>query len=195
MVEAGPRVRRAAGVDSIVGLGGGSSLDCAKGINFLLTNGGSDGGLPRLRQGDDAAAADDRRADDGRDRQRGAELRRHLRRRDAHEDGVRRPVGGVPHRAARSRADADARRASVTAMAGFDAIAHAVETAVTVAPHAALGHASRTRRGGCSATPSSACCSRRPTSKRARRCSSARTSPAWRSSSRCSAPRTPARTR
>ena len=27
-------------VDSIVGLGGGSSLDCAKGINFLLTNGG-----------------------------------------------------------------------------------------------------------------------------------------------------------
>lgn len=28
------------GVDSIIGLGGGSSLDCAKGINFLLTNGG-----------------------------------------------------------------------------------------------------------------------------------------------------------
>jgi alcohol dehydrogenase len=27
-------------VDSIIGLGGGSSLDCAKGINFLLTNGG-----------------------------------------------------------------------------------------------------------------------------------------------------------
>ena len=27
-------------VDSIVGLGGGSSMDCAKGINFLLTNGG-----------------------------------------------------------------------------------------------------------------------------------------------------------
>jgi alcohol dehydrogenase len=26
--------------DSIIGLGGGSSLDCAKGINFLLTNGG-----------------------------------------------------------------------------------------------------------------------------------------------------------
>jgi alcohol dehydrogenase len=28
------------GIDSIIGLGGGSSLDCAKGINFLLTNGG-----------------------------------------------------------------------------------------------------------------------------------------------------------
>ena len=27
-------------IDSIVGLGGGSSMDCAKGANFLLTNGG-----------------------------------------------------------------------------------------------------------------------------------------------------------
>jgi alcohol dehydrogenase len=27
-------------IDSIIGLGGGSSLDCAKGINFLFTNGG-----------------------------------------------------------------------------------------------------------------------------------------------------------
>lgn len=29
------------GIDVIVGVGGGSSLDCAKGINFLLTNGGT----------------------------------------------------------------------------------------------------------------------------------------------------------
>ncbi len=29
-----------ANVDLIVGLGGGSSMDCAKGVNFLLTNGG-----------------------------------------------------------------------------------------------------------------------------------------------------------
>jgi alcohol dehydrogenase len=27
-------------VDSVIGLGGGSSLDCAKGVNFVLTNGG-----------------------------------------------------------------------------------------------------------------------------------------------------------
>jgi alcohol dehydrogenase len=41
MVEAGRGVAAAAGVDSIVALGGGSSLDCAKGINFVLTGGGT----------------------------------------------------------------------------------------------------------------------------------------------------------
>jgi alcohol dehydrogenase len=41
MVEAGRAVAAASGVDSIVAIGGGSSLDCAKGINFVLTNGGS----------------------------------------------------------------------------------------------------------------------------------------------------------
>jgi alcohol dehydrogenase len=40
MVEAGKVFAAPLGVDSIVGLGGGSSLDCAKGINFVLTNGG-----------------------------------------------------------------------------------------------------------------------------------------------------------
>src|ERR1700722_7171604 len=33
-------VAKAAGVDTIVGLGGGSSMETAKGCNFLLTNGG-----------------------------------------------------------------------------------------------------------------------------------------------------------
>jgi alcohol dehydrogenase len=41
MVEAGRRVAAAAGIDSIVALGGGSSLDCAKGINFVLAGGGT----------------------------------------------------------------------------------------------------------------------------------------------------------
>jgi alcohol dehydrogenase len=39
-VIAGVAVARAAGIDCIVAVGGGSSMDCAKGINFLLTNGG-----------------------------------------------------------------------------------------------------------------------------------------------------------
>ena len=41
MVEAGRAQAAAAEVDAIVALGGGSSLDCAKGINFVLTNGGT----------------------------------------------------------------------------------------------------------------------------------------------------------
>src|SRR4051812_10818162 len=41
MVEAGREFAAANGIDGIVALGGGSSLDCAKGINFVLTNGGS----------------------------------------------------------------------------------------------------------------------------------------------------------
>ncbi|HAW31824.1 MAG TPA: alcohol dehydrogenase, partial [Planctomycetaceae bacterium] len=39
-VERGLQVARQHQIDLIVGLGGGSSMDCAKGINFLLTNGG-----------------------------------------------------------------------------------------------------------------------------------------------------------
>src|SRR5689334_17245357 len=41
MIEAGRVFAEAHDIDSIVGLGGGSSLDCAKGINFVLTNGGN----------------------------------------------------------------------------------------------------------------------------------------------------------
>lgn len=41
MIEAGRRVAAENGIDSFVALGGGSSLDTAKGINFVLTNGGT----------------------------------------------------------------------------------------------------------------------------------------------------------
>jgi alcohol dehydrogenase len=40
MIEEGRAFAADKGIDSIVALGGGSSLDCAKGINFVLTNGG-----------------------------------------------------------------------------------------------------------------------------------------------------------
>ena len=41
MVEAGRKFAEPLQIDSIVGLGGGSSMDCAKAINFVLTNGGT----------------------------------------------------------------------------------------------------------------------------------------------------------
>ena len=40
MVEVAAEAARSCSADSFVALGGGSSLDCAKGANFLLTNGG-----------------------------------------------------------------------------------------------------------------------------------------------------------
>ncbi|MCB1034282.1 MAG: iron-containing alcohol dehydrogenase, partial [Acidobacteria bacterium] len=39
-VEAGAQAAREARADLLVGLGGGSAMDCAKGVNFLVSNGG-----------------------------------------------------------------------------------------------------------------------------------------------------------
>jgi alcohol dehydrogenase len=39
-VDAGVEFARAQGIDLLVAVGGGSAMDCAKGINFVLTNGG-----------------------------------------------------------------------------------------------------------------------------------------------------------
>jgi len=40
MAEAGRRIAAPLRIDGLIGLGGGSSMDCAKAINFVLTNGG-----------------------------------------------------------------------------------------------------------------------------------------------------------
>src|SRR5262245_31069016 len=40
MIEAGRVFAQPLEIDSIIGLGGGSSMDCAKAVNFVLTNGG-----------------------------------------------------------------------------------------------------------------------------------------------------------
>jgi alcohol dehydrogenase len=40
-VQAGVAFARPLGIDLIVAVGGGSAMDCAKGINFVLTNGGT----------------------------------------------------------------------------------------------------------------------------------------------------------
>ena len=52
----------------IVGLGGGSSMDCAKGDQFCLLGRWHHARLPRCRQSEGADAANDRRADDHGDR-------------------------------------------------------------------------------------------------------------------------------
>ena len=106
MVEAGRAFAAPLGIDTIVARRRRQLARLRQGHQLPADQRRRDGRLPRLRQSQDAAAADDRRADHGRHRQRGAELRGDRRRDDAHEDGVRRSVGGVPRRAARSRAHA-----------------------------------------------------------------------------------------
>ncbi|MDQ1525334.1 MAG: alcohol dehydrogenase [Pyrinomonadaceae bacterium] len=118
------------GVDSIIGLGGGSSLDCAKGINFLLTNGGemrdyhgygkaARAMLPMIAIPTTAGT--------------GSEAQTYALISDA-ATHVKMACGS-PHAAFRvallDPALTVSQPASVTAAAGFDAIAHAVESYVT----------------------------------------------------------------
>jgi alcohol dehydrogenase len=117
-------------VDSIVAVGGGSSLDCAKGINFVLTNGGSIGdyrgygkaGTPLLPMIGIPTTAGT-----------GSEAQSYAVISDAHTH--MKIACGDPSAAMRvaildPQLTATAPR-HVTAMAGFDAVAHAVETAAT----------------------------------------------------------------
>jgi alcohol dehydrogenase len=130
MVETGCRFAEPLRLDSIVGLGGGSSLDAAKGINFLLTNGGSIADyrgygkaatplLPMIGVPTTAGT--------------GSEAQSYAVISDAATH--MKMACGDPSAAVRiALLDPELSMTAprhVTAMAGFDAIAHAVETAVT----------------------------------------------------------------
>lgn len=130
MVDRGTSFARPHDVDSIVGLGGGSSLDCAKGINFLLSNGGA---MADYRGYGRAAAAMlpmiaiPTTAGTGSEAQSYAVI--------ADPKTKLKMACGDPKAAFRVAVlDPQltlSQPAAVTAAAGFDAIAHAVETAVT----------------------------------------------------------------
>ena len=130
MVEAGTRFTSSLNIDSIIGLGGGSSLDCAKGINFLLTNGGRMSDfrgyglatkpmLPMIAIPTTAGT--------------GSEGQTYALISDA-ETHVKMACGD-PKAAFRvallDPALTVSQPQSITATSGFDAIAHAIETAVT----------------------------------------------------------------
>ena len=130
MVEGGRAFAQTLDVDSVVGLGGGSSLDCAKGINFLLTNGGTMADyrgygkatrplLPMIGIPTTAGT--------------GSEAQSYAVIADAATH--MKMACGDPSAAVKiALLDPELTLTAprhVTAMAGFDAIAHAVETAVT----------------------------------------------------------------
>jgi alcohol dehydrogenase len=130
MIEAGAALVSPLKIDSIIGLGGGSSMDCAKGINFLLTNGGhmsdyygygkvTNPMLPMIAIPTTAGT--------------GSEAQTYALISDA-ESHVKMACGD-PKAAFRvallDPALTVSQPRSITATSGFDAIAHAVETFVT----------------------------------------------------------------
>ena len=131
MVAVGRAFAIKAGIDSIIGLGGGSSMDCAKGINFLVTNGGSmqdylgygkamKDFLPMIGIPTTAGTGSE-----GQSYALICDARTHVK-----------MACGDPKAAFRvallDPALTVSQPASITATAGLDAIAHAVETYVTV---------------------------------------------------------------
>lgn len=130
MVERGVAFARQYAPDSVIGLGGGSSLDCAKGINLLLTNGGAMAdyrGYGHAHKPLLPMIAVPTTAGTGSEAQSYAVI----------ADAVThmKMACGDPRLAFRvALLDPEltlSQPAAVTAAGGFDAIAHAVETAVT----------------------------------------------------------------
>jgi alcohol dehydrogenase class IV len=130
MVESGAALVRPHEIDSIIGLGGGSSMDCGKGINFLLTNGGRMAdyhGYGRATKAMLPMIAIPTTAGTGSEAQSYALIA------DA-ETHVKMACGDPKAAFRVALLDPEltvSQPRSVTATAGFDAIAHAVETFVT----------------------------------------------------------------
>jgi alcohol dehydrogenase len=134
MIAAGRAFAAPLKVDSIIGLGGGSSLDCAKGINFLLTNGGgmqdywgfgkaTQPMLPMIGIPTTAGT--------------GSEAQSYALISDA-QTHVKMACGDPQAAFRLAMLDPSltmSQPRGVTATAGFDAIAHAVETYVTTKRH------------------------------------------------------------
>jgi alcohol dehydrogenase len=131
MVEAGRAYAAPLEIDGIIGLGGGSSMDCAKGINFVLTNGGTMRdyrGYGKARCPMLPMIAVPTTAGTGSEAQSYALI--------SDEDTHEKMACGDP-KAAFAAAILDpelsvSQPPRVTASAGYDAISHAVETWVTI---------------------------------------------------------------
>ena len=187
--------RRPAAIDSIVAVGGGSSLDCAKGINFVLTNGGTMRDyrgfgkatrpmLPSIGVPTTAGT--------------GSEAQSYALISDAETHA--KMACGDPKAAFRvailDPALTVTQPREVTAIAGYDAISHAVESYVTTRRSDASPICSRAMPGGWLEWALRARARRAGRSARARGdAAGAPTRPASPSSSRCSARLTRARTR
>ena len=130
MVDRGVAFAAGRGFDSVIGLGGGSSLDCAKAINLLLTNGGAIAdyrGYGHARRPLLPMFAVPTTAGTGSEAQSYAVIA---------DSATHMKMACGDSKLAFAVAILDpeltySQPAPVTAAAGFDAIAHAVETAVT----------------------------------------------------------------
>lgn len=135
MVEAGAGVARSAGADSMIAIGGGSSLDCAKGIACIASNGGrmrDYWGYGKATKTIPPLVGVPTTAGSGSDSQSHCLIER--------QEDKRRMACGDPGLSFRvaildPALVASAPRA-VRAVAGYDALSHAVESAVTTKANA-----------------------------------------------------------
>jgi alcohol dehydrogenase len=123
-------VAKSAQIEAIIGLGGGSSMDTAKGCNFLLTNGGQMQdywGIGKASKPMLPLIAIPTTAGTGSECQSAAIIADEI----THEKMACLDPKAAPRVAILDPALTISQPARVTACTGIDAIAHAVETAVT----------------------------------------------------------------